>query len=149
MAEVLVDSGFWIALFRHPRGSREPDRHEQALATAERLTAERVSLVTTNLVVAETHQLMLVRGLRRHGVEFLHRVRAPGVLVIDSAARLEERAVAEWIDRFRDHDFSLCDAVSFVVMRERGIRQALTFDRHFAAAGFEMLPAPERPPARR
>ena len=32
--------------------------------------------------------------------------------------------------------------VSFVVMEELGISDALTLDRHFAAAGFVMVPGP-------
>ena len=43
--------------------------------------------------------------------------------------------------QFDDQNFSLADAVSFAVMQERGIRRAVTFDAHFATAGFEMIPA--------
>ncbi len=39
-----------------------------------------------------------------------------------------------------DKKLSLCDAASFIVMRERGVTTAFTFDRHFADAGFELLP---------
>lgn len=41
-----------------------------------------------------------------------------------------------------DKTYSLCDAVSFVLMRERGITEALTTDRHFAQEGFERLLKP-------
>jgi predicted nucleic acid-binding protein len=34
------------------------------------------------------------------------------------------------------------DAVSFAVMRQRGLTDAFAFDRHFLAAGFVLLPAP-------
>ena len=36
---------------------------------------------------------------------------------------------------------SLADAVSFVVMRQRGITEAFAFDSHFATAGFVIAPA--------
>ena len=39
---------------------------------------------------------------------------------------------------YQDKDWSLVDCVSFVVMRQRKIKQALTFDQHFAQAGFEI-----------
>jgi len=32
--------------------------------------------------------------------------------------------------------YSLCDAVSFVLMRQRGITEALTTDRQFEQEGF-------------
>jgi len=38
-----------------------------------------------------------------------------------------------------DKTYSLCDAVSFVLMRERGIREALTTDKHFEQEGFVRL----------
>ena len=49
-------------------------------------------------------------------------------------------AISRWIEPFSDQSFSLADACSFVVMTELGIRDALTLDRHFATAGFTMLP---------
>lgn len=39
----------------------------------------------------------------------------------------------------QDKNYSLCDAVSFVLMRQRGINQALTTDRHFEQEGFLRL----------
>ena len=41
-----------------------------------------------------------------------------------------------------DKDYSLCDAVSFVLMRERGLLDALTADRHFESEGFVRLLKP-------
>jgi uncharacterized protein len=38
-----------------------------------------------------------------------------------------------------DKEWSLTDCISFLVMRERHISQALTHDRHFEQAGFEAL----------
>jgi uncharacterized protein len=38
-----------------------------------------------------------------------------------------------------DKDWSLTDCISFVVMKDEGIREALTGDRHFTQAGFVPL----------
>ena len=46
----------------------------------------------------------------------------------------------DWLERYDDQGFSYTDAVSFAVMTERGIRDALAMDRHFATAGFTLLP---------
>ena len=35
-----------------------------------------------------------------------------------------------------DHAYSFVDCVSFVIMAQRGIQEAVTTDRHFAEAGF-------------
>jgi predicted nucleic acid-binding protein len=38
--------------------------------------------------------------------------------------------------RYRDKEWTLTDCTSFLIMRERGITEALTGDRHFEQAGF-------------
>ena len=38
-----------------------------------------------------------------------------------------------------DKHWSLTDCISFVVMEQEGLREALTGDRHFAQAGFVAL----------
>ncbi|MFO0849449.1 MAG: PIN domain-containing protein [Gemmataceae bacterium] len=43
------------------------------------------------------------------------------------------------LDRRRDKTYSLCDAVSFVLMRRLGLTDALTTDRHFTQEGFVRL----------
>ena len=55
-------------------------------------------------------------------------------------------ATDEWFDRglslYRsrpDKEWSLTDCISFQVMREREITQALTHDEHFIQAGFEAI----------
>ncbi|MFO5494086.1 MAG: type II toxin-antitoxin system VapC family toxin [Cuspidothrix sp.] len=39
----------------------------------------------------------------------------------------------------QDKTYSLCDAISFVLMRKKGIREALTTDKHFEQEGFTRL----------
>ena len=39
----------------------------------------------------------------------------------------------------QDKSYSLCDAISFVLMRRRGLTEALTTDRHFEQEGFRRL----------
>ncbi len=41
-----------------------------------------------------------------------------------------------------DKTYSLCDAVSFILMQYRGMTDALTTDRHFDQAGFRRLLTP-------
>jgi predicted nucleic acid-binding protein len=58
----------------------------------------------------------------------------------------------EWVDpprlrralalffRWKDKRFSFTDCTSFTIMRELGLRRALTPDRHFRQAGFDTIP---------
>jgi len=43
------------------------------------------------------------------------------------------------LDQRRDKSYSLCDAISFVLMRDLRITDALTADRHFEREGFVRL----------
>ena len=136
--ELFVDPSAWFPLLlkAHPDHARVA-----AVLTGAVQRGERV--VTTNLVLAETYALLLSRGHRAAAITFLASVRARPNVVVTSTEELEQRALSDWIVAFEDQDFSLADAVSFVVMRERGIGRAVTFDAHFAIAGFEVLPLPQ------
>jgi uncharacterized protein len=47
----------------------------------------------------------------------------------------------DYFVRHQDKQYSLTDCISFVVMQQRGLRPALTFDHYFTQAGFEVMPA--------
>jgi predicted nucleic acid-binding protein len=134
-AEFFVDTSAWYpALVRNHK-----DHEALAAALRERVTqGQRV--VTTNLVVAETHALLLNRVGRVPALNFVRTVHEPPILVVESNRELEERAVTLYLEKYRDKDFSLADAVSFVVMKERRMTDALTLDGHFVDAGFRVHP---------
>jgi predicted nucleic acid-binding protein len=54
----------------------------------------------------------------------------PDIEVVWVDQELHQEAVNLLMDRM-DKTYSLCDAVSFVLMRARGCTEALTTDRHF------------------
>ncbi|MGV0025225.1 type II toxin-antitoxin system VapC family toxin [Phormidesmis priestleyi] len=49
------------------------------------------------------------------------------------------RAAVELLIARQDKTYSLCDAVSFILMHQRGVTEALTTDRHFEQEGFVRL----------
>lgn len=140
VAELFVDTSAWYPAIV----SSHPDHGAVAAALHDAVRAG-VRLVTTNLVVAETHALLLHHAGRQVALTFARTVIEPPTVLVWSTAELERRALEDWIARYNDQDFSLADAVSFSVMKSRGISQALTLDRHFAAAGFDAVPAPGKP----
>jgi predicted nucleic acid-binding protein len=77
--------------------------------------------VTHSYVLAELIPLSHVRGLPRQGVlDFSQRVLAdPGIEVAWVDAPLHQEALRLLLAR-PDKNYSLCDAVSFVLMRHRG-----------------------------
>lgn len=77
--------------------------------------------------------------LRALAVAFLRRVRAnPHLEVVAVDHELFARAVTFYTSR-ADKEWGLTDCISFVVMQDRGITEALSADVHFVQAGFRAL----------
>jgi len=54
---------------------------------------------------------------------------------IERVKESDEAAAIELVRSHEDKTYSLCDAMSFVVMARLGITDAIAFDRHFAEYG--------------
>src|SRR5205814_1012964 len=96
-------------------------------------------LVTTTWVLTE-----LADGLAATPDRHLFRVihadleQEPRTTVLPPSQELFDRGVKLFNAR-PDKKWSLTDCISFVVMEERGIHEALTADHHFEQAGFVAL----------
>jgi len=131
-AEFFIDASAWYPLIV----ARHPD-HARLASALRALIRNHRRLVTTNLVVAETHALLLRRVGRTTALTFLQTVGESPNVVVRTSRELEAAAERDWLTRYDDQDFSFADGVSFAVMTERGIRDALTLDHHFVVAGFQ------------
>lgn len=136
MKPVFLDTSGWFAV-----ASAREARHREAQGAYQRLVATGAQLVTTNLVVAEMHAMVLRSHGGAEGVRFLDGLyQDPSHEVVFVDRDLEREAVARWLRRFSDKRLSLTDAVSFEVMRTRRIREVLALDKHFEIAGFTLTP---------
>lgn len=131
MKTVFVDTGAFFALI-----VSEDVHHKRAQSLFERASAERWTLVTTNAVMFETYALLLARSRpgRDNALRFLDVIQTDAYRVERVRRVDEERAIA-LLRKHTDKGYSLCDALSFVVMERRGIDQAIAFDRHFREYG--------------
>lgn len=62
----------------------------------------------------------------------------PNTHVVPLDESLQQRGIALYRSR-TDKDWSLTDCVSMLIMQDLGIAEALTGDRHFEQAGFQVL----------
>lgn len=131
-AAVFVDSSGWIAQL-----GRRDRNHAEAKALFARAAAERVPLLTTDLVLAEIHRLLLFRAGRVAALAAVERIAALPPLEIEWVGRTHHDEAMRWIRRFGDPSFTYADATSFAVMKARRCRLFLGFDRDFEIAGFE------------
>ena len=135
MKDLFVDTSAWYPLVNAAHRDHDAVAHE-----LRRQIRNGARIVTTNLIVAETHALLLRRTGRQAALAFVESVHQSPNRIETITPKRTAAAITRWIEPFSDQAFSLADAASFVVMTEFEIREALTLDRHFAAAGFVMLP---------
>jgi predicted nucleic acid-binding protein len=135
MKGLFVDTSGWVGC----ADAGDP-AHRDASDARDRWLAESGVLVTTDYIVDETLTILRIRlgldaaeawwqqvdGTSRLRWEYITLARA------DKARAL--------FFRHRDKEYSFTDCSSFVVMNELKLREALTTDRHFAQAGFTVLP---------
>ena len=118
------------------RGDRNHDSAIEFLAIAD-------WRLTHNLVLTELIALATARGLsRKRTLQFTNDLRdSPLTDVVFVNEESHEQAV-DLLEHRLDKDWSLCDAVSFLVMRDWRMRDALTTDHHFEQAGYHRLLIP-------
>ena len=112
----------------------------QAAAISRALAGRQALLYTTNFVAAETHAFILARAGRDAARRMLARI-DQGANRVVRVEPGDERQARLILDRFRDKDFSLVDAMSFAVMDRLRVSTAFAFDRHFAQYGFTLIDA--------
>jgi uncharacterized protein len=135
MRRLFVDTAGWMAM----ADSKDPV-HQHSLQYRDESLEQGAILFTSNYILDETLTLIRMR------------------LGIDPAEKWwgmvseSPRCNVEWITperaekalhlffRWRDQIFSFTDCTSFVLMRELGIENVLTADRHFVTAGFNIHP---------
>jgi predicted nucleic acid-binding protein len=114
--------------------------HAAARDAWQRLGRSPERLLTSNLVLAETINLLALRAGPRFAAERGQRLLDSPSLEILRAAREDEAQALLLMAKYADQAVSFTDCIAFVLMRKRRIRRALTFDQHFAAAGFQIWP---------
>lgn len=116
--------------------SRRDQHHETAEQTFRAVVATKRQLFTTNLILAETHRLVLHRAGIRAASAALAKIEAGPLVQIEFAGARHHQSAKKWMDQLKDHPITYTDAVSFAAMEAKGCTQAITYDRHFQLAGF-------------
>jgi uncharacterized protein len=128
---VFADAYFYLALFN----SRDA-HHRRVLEFMGRFTG---GVVTTQWVLTEVADAMAgVPERREVQAKFGLLSEDAGTQIVEASPELFERGLKLFNDR-PDKGWSLTDCISFVVMADEGLREALTGDRHFEQAGFVAL----------
>ncbi|HZV33665.1 MAG TPA: PIN domain-containing protein [Verrucomicrobiae bacterium] len=131
MKVVFADTFYFLALL-----NRHDAFHEKAVLASR---APDLRLVTTEFVLLELADALCRPGQRELVSAIFH------IIETESAFRLVRLSPElfpkgkQLFQNRADKDWPLTNCISFTVMRDEGIEEALTADRHFEQAGFRTL----------
>lgn len=131
MTSVFADTSFYVAIVNPKDASHanavEFARHFQGI------------IVTTEYVLIELGNWLCRSGDKAVFVELIRKLRSDVQTVIVQADHAWFEHGLELYANRPDKDWSLTDCISFVVMQDQGIKEALTCDHHFEQASFITL----------
>lgn len=138
---IFIDTWGWLAL-----GHRRDARHQEINALYKELRSGGAYIYTTDYVLDEVMTLIFRREAFEEAVRFMEgifRAVEAGQLIVERITSY--RFASAWRLRKRLQDkpkVSFTDLTSMIVMKERGIKDALTEDKHFiqVGMGFRRLP---------
>ncbi|GMV91304.1 MAG: hypothetical protein AMXMBFR82_10820 [Candidatus Hydrogenedentota bacterium] len=128
---VFADTSYYVALM-----TARDQWHTVAVKASENYSGD---VLTTEFVLTEVGNFLHRppdRELFRVLIEAIRSDRQTKIIEADS--RTFEAGLHLYLSR-NDKSWSLTDCISFVVMNEYGINEALTSDTHFEQAGFRPL----------
>jgi predicted nucleic acid-binding protein len=131
MTTVFADTFYYLSLLN-------PDDRTHELSVQYSQTAS-LRTITTAWILTEVGDALALpanRGLFRALIETLRA--NPNVTIVPPSPELFELGI-DLYHRRPDKDWPLTDCISFVVMQQNNLTDALTSDHHFEQAGFKAL----------
>ena len=127
MADAFVDTSFVIALV-----NQRDQHHLRALDLSSQF--ERRPLLTTDAVLLEIGNA-LAKNFREASIQVIDDfLTSSKIQIVHLYPDLFHKAFSLYRSRL-DQTWGLIDCVSFILMREAGIVESLTADKHFEQAG--------------
>jgi predicted nucleic acid-binding protein len=128
---VFADTYYYLALI-----NERDDGHVRAVEFASSFNGR---IVTTEWILAEVADA-LAAPQRRERLLRLYELLVDdlNVTIVEATHEAFESGMALYSKR-TDKQWSLTDCISFITMRDLGVKDALTADKHFTQAGFTPL----------
>jgi predicted nucleic acid-binding protein len=131
---VFLDTGYVYALL-----NTRDQWHESANLWEQKIANEGRELITTEPILFEIANGLAAINFRQQAIQVIDALRADSLVEIVPASTDILNKALDLYRRRSDKGWGLTDCSSFVVMRERGLVDALTPDNHFRQAGFRAL----------
>jgi uncharacterized protein len=131
MSVVFADAFYFVA-----RLNRRDQHHERVLKFSRDFRAH---ILTSDWVLMEVADALAESESRSRVRDFILHLRSINACEIVPASRELLDHALELYHQHADKKWTLTDCVSFVIMREQKVSEALTGDKHFEQAGFIAL----------
>ena len=132
MTDLFIDTSYLIAALN------PLDRNHRTAIELQGVL-ETTAPVTTNHVLGECWTFARRRFGHGAAVKLVDALRRNERYRIMHVERELEEAAHEWLRKHDEREYSFVDAVSFQLMSEHNILDALAFDEDFHAAGFRTM----------
>ena len=134
MRVVFADTGYWVALL-----NTHDDLHDKALSLSKAI--QPAHIVTSEMVLTEVLNDFSDRGeyFRQVAVKLIRGLyEYPNTTIISQTSAQFKNAL-DFYEQRPDKEWSQTDCVSFKIMEEYKILEALAYDKHFVQAGYIAL----------
>ena len=131
--QYFLDTSYLVAI------TNKRDRYHSEAIKVRTTLLKPVKLVTTVAVLMEYGNILSQVNVREKAFRFIKILREnEDTEIIFIGSEIFEKGL-KFFGKYKDKEWGLVDCLSFVVMQEMGISQALTSDSHFEQAGFTIL----------
>ena len=131
MNRTFVDTAFVVGLV-----NQKDQYHDLAMELSKKY--ENAPLLITEAVMLEIGNA-LAKDYKQEAIEIIKAFRVSDeVMIVELNAQIFSKGF-EMYEKYKDKAWGMVDCISFVVMRENKITDALTSDDHFKQAGFNIL----------
>ena len=131
MKVAFADTFYFLGLLNE----RDP-AHQRAIAASK---DPNQLFITTEFVLLELADALSKPPLREEFEAVYTLIQnTPSFSIVPASGELFRRGLALYCER-ADKEWQLTDCISFVVMQDKNLTDALTGDRHFEQAGFKAL----------
>lgn len=134
MSDVFLDTSYAIAL-----ATPRDQHHGSARRWAGEILNQKPRLVTTDAVILEIGNFFSRASVRTKGGGIIAGIYRDPMIQIIHASPEQHRSAFQLFQARPDKEWGLTDCLSFVIMREQDLSDALTSDEHFRQAGFRAL----------
>ncbi len=131
MKRVFADSNYFLALLNN-----RDELHPRAKEITPSVSG---CLLTTTWILSEVLDALCKLAYRKLATDFVNDLRSdPDVIIFPATQELFDAGLELFSKRI-DKEWSLTDCISFVVMEQNKLHEALSADHHFQQAGFKGL----------